>query len=90
MLQENKRMKDFLKFEGITAQPQYIKNGSLRGCWRLNGDADWWNSPKLWKKLNDLCFTDFDGKPLGKYSGNGGLFSIFARNEKLTKKIFNN
>lgn len=80
MTEQNKAMKEYLKQNGIDAMPKYINNGSLGGCWRLyNLKINWWNNPKLWEQLTSLGFRDFDGKPLGQYSGNGGVFSLMAR-----------
>lgn len=75
---ENQRMQAFLAENGIDATPKYLPDGSLRGCWRLYNDAVSW-SEELAGKLNALGFTDFDGKPLGRFSGNGGSFSVFVR-----------
>jgi hypothetical protein len=85
MLEHNKKMVDFLKFNGIEANVKYIDKGSLKGCWAISGKNEdlnasvWWNSPELWAKLNSLGFSGYDGRPLDQLSGNGGTFSIFAR-----------
>lgn len=77
---ENKNMKSFLNANGIKARVKYIATGSLKGSWRLyEPKTDWYNNIELQEKLTALGFTDFDGKPLNKFSGNGGKFSIFAR-----------
>lgn len=39
----------------------------------------WYNNTELHNKLNQLGFTSFDGRPLDKFSGNGGVFSVFVR-----------
>jgi len=88
MLTENKKMQEFLRVNGIDAIPKYIKTGSLKRSWRLYGktgtktgdimqDYQRW-TPELCEKLTDLGFTGFHGA-LGKFSGNGGLFSVFVR-----------
>lgn len=77
---ENQKMKTFLSQNGIKAVPKYQFTGSLRGRWRLyQTGIKWWDNVELQNKLNELGFTDFDGKPLNKFSGNGGMFSIFAK-----------
>ena len=85
---ENARMADFLAANGIDATPRYLFDGSLRGCWRLYNPATPW-STDLAVKLNDLGFTDYDGKPLGEFSGNGGTFMVFVRghNELLSETV---
>ena len=78
MLKHNREMQSFLRSHQIEAIPKRIDKGSLRGTWRLyNFNIKW--SLELAKKLNDLGFTDFDGKPLGQFSGNGGVFQVFVR-----------
>lgn len=73
-------MKGLLASKGIKATPKYIADGSLRGTWRIyDRNAQWRNNFGLWTKLMALGFTDYSGGPLDKFSGNGGLFSIFAR-----------
>lgn len=83
---ENARMKKWLADNGISCTPKYISDGSLRGSWRLydgkrvNGkiiSTKWWGNKELQNKLIKLGFTDFDGKPIGDYCGNGGDFSVF-------------
>jgi len=78
MRPENKQMQEYLKANGITATPKFLHAGSLRGCWRLYDGSQSWNDA-LREKLTALGFADFDGKPLGKYAGNGGVFSVFVR-----------
>ena len=81
MREENTRMQEYLAKHGIHAKVKYIWNGSLKGCWRLYNPSIKWN-PELESKLTALGFKGFDGKPLDKYSGNGGLFSVFVRGHK--------
>ena len=77
---ENVKMAQFLKSNGIDATPKYIFSGSLAGCWRLyNLKTTWYGNKELQQKLTALGFRDFDNKPLSDLSGNGGVFSIFAR-----------
>ena len=81
MRSENKKMQEFLKSQEIACHVKYLVDGSLKGCWRLWGKGQTWTSA-LWNKLNSIGFSDFDGKMLDQYSGNGGLFSVFARIKK--------
>lgn len=77
---ENTNMKNFLKTNGVKARVKYIAAGSLKGSWRLyEPKTDWYDNVDLQEKLTALGFTDFDGKPLNKFSGNGGRFSIFVK-----------
>lgn len=79
MTEQNKKMKLFLRENGIDAMPKYIKAGSLGGTWRIyNYKMQWWNNKELQEKMHGLGFRDFDGQPLSNLSGNGGLFSIFT------------
>jgi len=78
MREENKRMQEFLQSHGIKARAKYLDKGSMKHTWRLyNMDKRW--TPTLQDKLTSLGFTDFDGRSLNEYSGNGGLFSVFVR-----------
>ena len=86
MKPENKAMSRFLAQKGIkNVTAKYISTGSLRGCWRLYVRAK--QPDKLFEtwtekdadNLNSLGFTDFDGKPLGRFSGNGGMWQVFVR-----------
>jgi len=78
MLAHNKQMQDFLRHNGIKAIPKRIDRGSMRGIWRLyNKNMKW--SDELAIHLNSIGFVDFDGKPLGRFSGNGGRFCVFVR-----------
>jgi hypothetical protein len=78
MRPENKRMQEFLKQNGVQAIPKYLATGSLKGCWRLWGKRQPWTDG-LRQRLTALGFVDFNGDPLGQYSGNGGLFCVFVR-----------
>lgn len=83
MRPENKKMKEFLKQNGIDAMPKYLPNGSLKGCWRLyNLKVKWFDNYNLQNKLTSLGFSDFDGDVLDNYDGSGGLFSVFLRGNK--------
>lgn len=78
MRPENQRMKAFLKQHNIEATPKFIWDGSLKRTWRLyNHDVKW--TDELAARLTELGFVDFDHAPLGRYSGNGGVFSVFVR-----------
>ncbi len=88
MLEHNRKMQAYLASHGIYAIPKRIDSGSLKGTWRLYGkigDRDLGTrnfqpqTPELREKLTALGFTDFNGKPLSEFSGNGGLFSVFVR-----------
>ncbi len=83
MLVHNKQMQDFLRENGIKTIPKRIDKGSLKGTWRLSGSANYHSCPpwtdELRTKLNGLGFVDFNGKPLGQFSGNGGKFVVFVR-----------
>ncbi len=75
---ENQRMQAFLASYGIECVPKYIRNGSLKGSWRLyNLEMRW--TGELADRLNSLGFSDLWGKPLDYLSGNAGLFSVFVR-----------
>jgi len=78
MKPENKRMKDFLKDNGITAKATWISTGSLKGNWRLYNPEQKWTR-ELEKQLTQLGFVGFDNKPLTWVSGNGGMFSVFVK-----------
>jgi hypothetical protein len=78
MRPENKRMKEFLASNGVTAHVKWIPDGSLKNRWRFyNPDQKW--TLFLAAQLTSLGFTDFDNKPLGIFSGNGGMFCVFVR-----------
>jgi 2-phospho-L-lactate transferase/gluconeogenesis factor (CofD/UPF0052 family) len=77
---ENKNMQAFLNENGVTARVKYLDKGSLKGTWRLyEPKTDWYNNTGLINRLTALGFTNYDGEPLTKFSGNGGTFQIFAR-----------
>ena len=78
MLEKNKRMKDFLKKEGIVCTPKFISKGSLKGCWRLYSKNINWTY-ELQEKLNNLGFKDLWGKELNNHSFNSGMFQVFTR-----------
>ena len=95
MTPANALMKELLAENGIKATPKYISDGSLKRSWRLyEKNTNWWDNTELWAKLTAIGFVDFDGKPLSKLSGNGGVFSIFARykgsNENLLQPMVYN
>lgn len=75
---ENVRMQQFLAANGIDCTPKYIRDGSLRGSWRLYNRDFYWTT-LLAEKLNHLGFTNIFGKPLDLTDGNGGCFSVFVR-----------
>jgi len=78
MKTENKIMKNYLAQNGIKARVKHLDKGSLAGTWRLyNPDLRW--TEEIAEKLEDLGFRDFDGKHFNRFSGNGGIFSVFAR-----------
>ena len=84
---ENKRMQEFLRANGIDAVPKYIAHGSLAPSWRLYGEngskQDGFARYQKWTmeladRLTALGFRGLHG-PLGKFDGNGGVFSVFVR-----------
>ena len=81
-------MKNFLAENGIIANAKWFSTGSLKRTWRLYNPEQKW-TPFLTAQLTQLGFTDFDNKPLGIYSGNGGMFSVFVKGheELLIPKI---
>ena len=81
MRDENQRMQQWLKAHGIDARVKYISTGSLKGTWRLYNPAVQW-SEELGDKLTRLGFSGFDGRPFHRFSGNGGVFSVFVRGHK--------
>ena len=88
MRTENRKMKEFLKGHGIDVIPKYIFTGSIAHTWRLyNHKVKWYGNRNLQQKLTNLGFTDWDDKPFSDVSGNGGVFSIFAKNPGLTKQF---
>ena len=88
MKAENQKMKQYLASNGIKATPKFLWKGSLKGTWRLyNLKTKWWENYELMQRLTSLGFKDFDGDHLDNYSGNGGMFHIFARFDKTTEFI---
>jgi hypothetical protein len=83
---EHQTMRDYLLKHGIDAIPFYIKNGSLRGCWRLHKKGVKW-SDDLSAKLSSLGFVGFDWKPLHQFSGNGGIFQVFVRKTEYASNL---
>lgn len=77
MRTENKRMKTFLKSNGINVTPKYQWRGSLKGTWHLQAKQHWDMAMAL--KLTKLSFLDFDSEPLNRFSGNGEMFSVFVK-----------
>ena len=77
MLKHNKEMQEYLTSHGIKCQVKRIDKGSLKGTWRLYGKGQRW-TVELADDLTALGFKDYDGKPFGEYSGNGGYFSVFV------------
>lgn len=75
---ENQRMKNFLAENGIDCKVKYTWDGSMKGTWYLYGKGQKWTE-ELREKLTALRFMDFDNKPLGQWSGNGGTFSVSVR-----------
>jgi hypothetical protein len=74
---ENAAMQVWLRERGIDCTPQLQRDGSMRGTWRLyNGALQW--TDELREKLTALGFKNYDGEPLGQFSGNGGAFSVFV------------
>ena len=95
MTPANALMKQLLKENDIKATPKYISDGSLKGTWRIyDRNTKWYANEDLWEKLTEMGFVDADHKPLASYSGNGGMFSIFARykgsNENLLQPMVYN
>jgi len=78
--EENKRMAEYLKTNGIDATPKYIFSGSMSGTWRLyNLKTKWYGNKELQTKLTALGFRDYNNTPFTDFSGNGGVFQVFAR-----------
>ena len=78
--EENVKMVEYLKQNEVDATPKYIFNGSMAGTWRIyNLKTKWYDNKELQEKLTSLGFRDFDNTPLDNFSGNGGVFQIFAR-----------
>ncbi len=77
MRQENKNAQAFLLHHGIRCRAKYFPAGSIRG-WRFSDMATGWTDA-IRERLTALGFTDYNGEPLSKYSGNGGMLCIFCR-----------
>lgn len=78
MRPENQKMQAFLKSRGIDATPKYISEGSMRGVWRLyKKNATF--TKEIESKLTEIGFTNYDGSPLDRYIGNGGIFQVFVK-----------
>lgn len=77
MRKENQLMQEFLKSNGIDCRVKFLWTGSLKGLWRLYNPKLQWNE-YLKNQLTGLGFMGFDGQPLNKFSGNGGLFSVLV------------
>ena len=77
MRSENKRMKAYLAANGVKATPKWIAKGSMKHVWRLWDRRPW--TKELAQQLNALGFRNWDGGPLGEFSGNGGSFCVFVR-----------
>src|SRR5437016_13913291 len=78
MRPENKRMQSWLKAHGVTATPKYIREGSMRGCWRLYDKEQPWTHA-LREKLTSLGLVGFDGQRIAQFAGNAGMLSVFVR-----------
>jgi len=71
----------------------FIWKGSLKGVWRISYSGKYWEhankwTPEIGEKLTGLGFVDFDGKPLHRFSGNGGMFQVFVRgHNELLKEV---
>jgi len=81
MTEQNKQMTLMIRnLTGVKdVNCKYIKDGSMKGTWRMNSKkVNWYNNFELHNSLKTL-FVDFDKDELDNFSGNGGLFSIFAR-----------
>jgi hypothetical protein len=80
MRTENKNMISFLKQNGINTKVKvrYLWEGSMAGCWQIHSPGQSWTA-ELCEKFTALGFKDFDFTPLGKFSGNGGMFSVSVR-----------
>lgn len=79
MRTENQKMKQYLKENGIDAEPIYIYKGWLKGVWRFHKlGTDWWGNFELEEKLTALGFKDIDGNHLRQSCANGYTFSAFV------------
>lgn len=74
----NKAMKQYLSERGIKAKSvKFIEKGSLKGCWIISNYKQKWTQ-NLIDRFDIAGFKDFDGKKLGEWSGNGGIFSVYV------------
>lgn len=78
MRPENKKMVEFLKANSIDATAKYQRDGSMRGTWILHNVNIKW-SDELRDKLTSLGFTDYSGRPIDRFAGNGGIFCVYVR-----------
>lgn len=82
MKTENKKMKAFLKENGIEAKRiKYISKGSLKKTWAISGFNAKWDDILI-SKLTSLGFSNFEYKLLNMFSGQAygekeGQYSIF-------------
>jgi hypothetical protein len=79
-------MQQFLASHGIAANVKYFGKGSVRG-WRLyNSELQW--TAELIAQLTALGFRHYDGEPLDRFDGNGGVFSVFVcGHEELLQEV---
>lgn len=77
MKTENKNAQAYLLHHGIKCRAKYFPTGSVRG-WRFSDARTRWTDA-LRERLAALGFTNYNGEPLSKHSGNGGTFCIFCR-----------
>ena len=80
-------LRNFLESYGIFARVQLRKKGKYKGCWKLHGKGQIWNT-ELIEKLTNLGFKDYDNCPLTLSTGKCGFFIVFVRGhyEFLQKK----
>ena len=82
---ENKIMKDYLLRNDVNVKTvKHIKTGSMRNTIYLYAPGQEWTKD-LRDKLTYLNFNDFEGKPLGLYSGNGKRFCLNVTFRKFDK-----
>lgn len=73
------QVKTELKNLGIKANVSFIKDGSLRGYYRIySNELVWVNNEDLQTKIKALGFIGKNGE-LNNYSSNGANFHIFAK-----------
>jgi len=73
---ENQAMEDFLSTNGVKARAKYIWKGSMKRTWRIYGEQEW--SESLREQFKGMGFADFDGRPLHRFSSNGGRLALFV------------